>query len=55
MRRKFTFIGAGSLGFTVSLARDILSYDSFHDAEFKLMDIHEGRLDYARRAVEKRG
>lgn len=53
MRRKFAFIGAGSLEFTVSLARDILSYDTFRDAEFALMDIHEGRLEYARRAVEK--
>ena len=53
MRRKFAFIGAGSLEFTFSLARDILTYEAFSDAEFALMDIHEGRLEYARRAVEK--
>ena len=52
-RRKFTFIGSGSLGFTQDLVRDILSYDSFKDAEFALMDIHEGRLNYSRLAVEK--
>ena len=52
-RRKFTFIGSGSLGFTAALARDILSFDAFKNAEFALMDIHEGRLDYSRRAVEK--
>jgi len=53
MRKKFTFIGAGSLGFTRGLARDILSFESFKDAEIHLMDIHEGRLEYARQAIEK--
>ena len=53
MKRKFTFIGAGSLDFTQDLARDILSFESFQDAEFHLMDIHEGRLSYAKAMVEK--
>jgi len=53
MGKKFTFIGAGSLGFTFDLVRDILSYKSFDDCEIHLMDIHEGRLAYAARAVEK--
>jgi alpha-galactosidase len=53
MKRKITFIGAGSLGFTYSLARDILSYEAFQDAELALMDIHEGRLEYSRKLVEK--
>ena len=53
MAKKFTFIGAGSLGFTCGLVRDILSYDSFKDAEIHLMDIHEGRLNYAAKATEK--
>ena len=53
MRKKFAFIGAGSLEFTTSLARDILTFESFRDAEFMLMDIHEGRLGYARNAVER--
>jgi alpha-galactosidase len=53
MKRKFTFIGAGSLDFTQDLARDILSFESFRDAEFHLVDIHEGRLAYAAKALEK--
>ncbi|MCL2820127.1 MAG: alpha-glucosidase/alpha-galactosidase [Oscillospiraceae bacterium] len=53
MRKKFTFIGAGSLGFTLALARDILTFDAFKDCEFSLMDIHEGRLDYAEKAINR--
>jgi len=53
MKRKFVFIGAGSLEFTNDLARDLLSYESFRDAEFHLVDIHEGRLSFARTMVEK--
>ncbi len=53
MSKKFTFIGAGSLGFTQGLVRDILSFKTFQDAEIALMDIHEGRLNYAKQAVEK--
>jgi len=53
MAKKFTFIGAGSLGFTADLARDILSFDAFKDCEIHLMDIHEGRLAYAAKAIEK--
>ena len=53
MKKKFVFIGAGSLGFTQGLARDILSFDSFKDAQFHLVDIHEGRLTYAKQALEK--
>lgn len=53
MPKKFAFIGAGSLGFTEDLVRDILSFKSFQDAEIALMDIHEGRLKYAGQVVEK--
>jgi len=53
MPKKFTFIGAGSLGFTQALARDIMTFPAFNDAELCLMDIHEGRLEYAKKAVEK--
>lgn len=53
MAKKFTFIGAGSLGFTQVLARDILSFPAFRDAEIHLMDIHEGRLAYAKKSIEK--
>ena len=53
MGKKITFIGAGSLGFTASLVKDILSFEAFRDCEIHLMDIHEGRLDYAAKAVNK--
>jgi len=53
MAKKFTFIGAGSLKFARELIRDILTFEAFQDAEFHLMDIHEGRLDYAKRGAEK--
>ena len=53
MKKKIVFIGAGSLGFTQDLSRDILSFESFRDAEFHLVDIHEGRLEYARLVLEK--
>jgi alpha-galactosidase len=52
MGRKFAFIGAGSFVFTRNLARDILSYPAFSDAEIWLMDVDGARLDYIRRAVE---
>jgi len=53
MKKKFVFIGAGSLGFTQDLVRDILTFESFKDAEFHLVDIHKGRLEYAAKALEK--
>lgn len=53
MGKKFTFIGAGSLDFTRDLARDILTFASFQDCEFMLMDINEKRLKYAAEGVEK--
>ena len=53
MGKKITFIGAGSLGFTASLAKDILSFEAFRDCEIHLMDIHEGRLGYAAKAINK--
>ncbi|MCL2002907.1 MAG: alpha-galactosidase [Oscillospiraceae bacterium] len=51
--KKITFIGAGSMGFTRNLVADLLTLDAFKDAVISLMDIHPGRLDYSRRAVEK--
>lgn len=47
MRKKFAFIGAGSLDFTRDLIRDILTFDAFKDCEIALMDISEKRLEYA--------
>ena len=50
---KITFIGAGSLGFTRELVRDILTFPLLADAEIALMDIDPERLDFSRRSVEK--
>jgi alpha-galactosidase len=53
MRKKIAFIGAGSLGFTRGLVRDILTFPAFADAEISLMDIDAERLEYARLAVQR--
>ena len=53
MPKKFAFIGAGSLGFTRDLVRDILTFDKFRDADIWLMDINPTRLEYSKRGVEK--
>jgi alpha-galactosidase len=50
---KITFIGAGSLGFTSELVRDILTFPLLEDAHIALMDIHAERLEFARQAVVK--
>ena len=50
--KKFTFIGAGSVGFTRNLATDILSYPAFQDAEICLMDIDPKRAEMAKKAVD---
>lgn len=50
---KITFIGAGSLGFTRDLVRDILTFPLLEDTQFTLMDIDAERLDFAYKAVLK--
>ena len=50
---KLTFIGAGSLGFTRGLVRDVLTFPLLKDAEICLMDINPERLDFARRSCQK--
>lgn len=50
---KITFIGAGSLGFTRELVRDILTFPLLQDATLALMDIDAERLDFSERAVER--
>ena len=50
---KITFIGAGSLGFTHQLVRDILTFPLLQDATIALMDINAERLEWAKRGVEK--
>lgn len=49
---KIAFIGAGSLGFTRGLVRDILTFDLLAGAEIALMDIDPQRLDFAQRACQ---
>jgi len=50
---KIAFIGAGSLGFTRGLVRDVLTFPLLQDATIALVDINEERLEFARRATEK--
>ena len=50
---KITFIGAGSLGFTADLVRDILTFPLLEDAHIALMDINAERLDFSHKTVLK--
>jgi len=50
---KITFIGAGSLGFTGELVRDLLTFPLLQDATIALMDIDAERLAWAKKTVEK--
>ncbi|MGB2821788.1 MAG: alpha-galactosidase [Phycisphaerae bacterium] len=50
---KIVFIGAGSLGFTRGLVRDILTFPLLRSSELALVDINRQRLDFARRACRK--
>jgi alpha-galactosidase len=50
---KIAFIGAGSLGFTRALARDLLTFPLLQDATLSLMDIDAERLDFIERSVNK--
>ena len=50
---KIAFIGAGSLGFTRELVRDILTFPLLEDSTIALMDINAERLDFARCSVAK--
>ncbi|MFB3891123.1 MAG: alpha-galactosidase [Phycisphaerae bacterium] len=49
---RIAFIGAGSLGFTRGLVRDMLTFELLKDSALVLMDIDRERLDFARRAVQ---
>ena len=55
--KKFAFIGAGSLQFTTSCVRDLLTFPAFKDAEFALMDTNADNLrritDIVKTIVEK--
>ena len=53
MATKIVFIGAGSLGFTRGLVRDILTFPLLRNAELALVDTNKQRLNFARRACRK--
>ncbi|OGO65333.1 MAG: alpha-glucosidase/alpha-galactosidase [Chloroflexi bacterium RBG_19FT_COMBO_47_9] len=50
---KIAFIGAGSLGFTRDLVRDILTFPLLQDVTFALMDINPERLEFAQKSVQR--
>jgi len=50
---KIAFIGAGSVGFTRGLVRDILTFPLLKDATLSLMDIDDERLEFAQKSVQK--
>ncbi len=50
---KITFIGAGSLGFTRGLVRDVLTFPALEGATISLMDIDPERLEFAEEAVRR--
>ncbi len=50
---KIAFIGAGSLGFTRGLVRDVLTFPRLQDATLSLMDIDAERLEFSERSVKK--
>jgi alpha-galactosidase len=50
---KIAFIGAGSLGFTEGLVRDVLTFPLLEDSHIALMDIDAERLDFAYQKVSK--
>ncbi|MBN1555717.1 MAG: alpha-glucosidase/alpha-galactosidase [Phycisphaerae bacterium] len=53
MAVKVAFIGAGSVGFTRRLFRDILSVPEFQDTRFSLMDINRRNLDMVAKLCRK--
>jgi alpha-galactosidase len=50
---KIAFIGAGSLGFTRALVRDLLTFPLLENTTLALMDIDAERLDFAYKAVKR--
>jgi len=53
MALKIAFIGAGSVGFTRKLVRDILKVPELQDTHFALHDIDQGNLDRIYQLLEK--
>ena len=53
MSFKITFIGAGSIGFTRGLLRDLLSVPEFKDIQVSLMDINEHNLEMVTKLCQR--
>jgi len=53
MTFKIAFIGAGSVGFTRMLVRDLLSVPAFHDLQICFMDISQCNLDMVYQLVKR--
>ena len=51
--KRFTFIGAGSLQFTSSCIRDLLTFPAFSESEFVLMDTNVDNLKNIEKVVKK--
>ena len=50
--KKFAFIGAGSLQFTSSCVRDLLTFPAFSECEFALMDVDAKNLANIEKVVK---
>ena len=50
---RIAFIGAGSVGFTQTLIRDILKVPEFNNVEFSLQDISEQNLKMISQLIQK--
>ena len=53
MRRKITVIGAGSIGFTRSMIKDVLCVPELQDTEFAFTDISEQNLDMVYKLIKR--
>lgn len=53
MAFKVTFIGAGSIGFTRGLLRDLLTVPEFHNIEVAFTDINEANLDMVTKLCQR--
>ena len=50
---KISFIGAGSIGFTQTLVRDLLKVPEFQDIIFSFNDISEKNLELVSKLIQK--
>jgi alpha-galactosidase len=50
--QKVAMIGAGSVSFTRKLVNDLLFLEPFQDAEIRLMDVDQERLDFAAQTMD---